>query len=195
MPTTAGYYTKPLKENTEKVKRSISLEAFLNGYAQKQDGYKYEWNNGIIEKSPRTMNRDQSIIQTKLNHLFFKTQTEGGLITELDMFLPKFNRTRRADMGYLTKEQMVLSKKGDLSPCPFVVEVISNNDKINETDRKLDEYFAEGVQVVWRIFPLLNKVEVFTSASNVKICRNNDICSAAPVLLDFEISVNQLLKD
>ena len=106
------------------------------------------------------------------------------------MYLPQFVRTRRADMAYLTPEQLVASKKGDMSPCSFAIEVISTNDEINETDLKLEEYFAEGVQVVWRVFPLLNKIEVYTSANTVKICRGNDIRSAVPVLSNFEISVN-----
>ncbi len=193
MSVTTDYFEPQTAVRPERQKRFISLETFLERYSSKQDAFKYEWHNGIIEKTPRTMNRDQSIIQLRLNQLFFRTQNNGGLITELDMYLPNFRRTRRADMAYLTNEQLIASQKGDLSPSAFVIEVISNNDKINETDRKLDEYFAEGVQVVWRIFPLLKKIEVYTAVNIVKICRGTDVCSAEPVLQGFDISVDALL--
>jgi hypothetical protein len=37
------------------------------------------------------------------------------------------------------------------------------------------------------------QVHIFTSPKNVQICTDDDICSAKPVLDDFEISVNDLL--
>ena len=35
-------------------------------------------------------------------------------------------------------------------------------------------------------------VNVYTTRKTVKICTEDDICSANPVLPEFEISVNQL---
>jgi hypothetical protein len=47
--------------------------------------------------------------------------------------------------------------------------------------------------VVWVIFPTLKKVEVYRSLRDISICFDSDICSAAPVLPDFQISVDKLL--
>jgi Uma2 family endonuclease len=66
------------------------------------------------------------------------------------------------------------------------------NDQINEVNEKVIEYFANGIEVVWVILPRVKKVEVYTSVKNMTICFGDDICSAAPVLPDFTISVNEL---
>ena len=183
------------KKTSEKGKRFISLEKFIERYTNREDPFKYEWNNGTIEKKPKTMNRDQTKILQKLMRLFAKTKayTEGGeLLNEVDMLMKSAKRTRRADIVYMTAQQISESDNGILTVCPFVVEVISKNDQINEVGEKMIEYFENGVEVVWVVFPKLKKVEIYTSVQNVAICFDKNICSAAPVLSDFKITVNEL---
>ncbi len=176
-------------------KRTISLENFLARYTNREDPFKYEWNNGVVEKKERTMNRDQLFIYQNLLEVFLKTKAHGKralLMSEVDMLLPSVSRTRRPDIAYLTAEQMKASRNGQPTVCSFVIEVVSKNDQANEVGEKLIEYFANGVEVVWVIFPKVKKVEVYRSRKDVTICFDDDICSAAPVLPDFEISVNAL---
>lgn len=87
---------------------------------------------------------------------------------------------------------MQMSKMADLSVCSFVAEVISKNDQINEVEEKLQEYFDNGVQVVWVIFPKLKQVKVYHSIRDITVCFGDDVCSAAPVLPDFQITVNEI---
>ncbi len=77
----------------------------------------------------------------------------------------------------------------------FAIEVIASGDKLIDVDNKLIEYFKAGVKVVWHIIPAQEVVYVYTSRSEVKICYDKDICSAKPVLEDFEISVEDIFKD
>ncbi len=35
----------------------VSLNTFFSKYANAEDGYKYEYNNGIIEKTPRIITK------------------------------------------------------------------------------------------------------------------------------------------
>jgi Uma2 family endonuclease len=180
----------------KKPKRLISLKSFFQLYSNREDGFKYEWNKGIIEKTPRSMNRDQSTIQEGLLAYFYSNPTFRqvcGFLVELDMYIPSANRTRRADMAFLTRKQLEDSKTGDTSVAPFVIEVISSNDKINEVETKLTEYFDNGVQVVWQIFPFIGIVKVYTSVKDVVICNGEDVCSAAPFLPEFRMRVNQIL--
>lgn len=173
----------------------ISLTDFLVEYANREDPYKYEWNGGVVEQKPRTMNRDQLFIFQNLVELLMKVtkpSMRGLLACEVDMFLPFANRTRRPDIAYLTGEQMRASRDGKPTVCSFVIEVVSKNDQANEVEEKKAEYFDNGVQVLWVIFPTLKKVEVYRSVKDVTICLNEDICAANPVLPDFEISVKEL---
>lgn len=193
-----GSDTHPAAKNTRSKttsRRLVSLESFLARYTNREDPYKYEWNNGVVEKKPRTMNRDQLFIYQNLLKFFvrLKAFAEGAaLICEIDMLMTSVNRTRRADIAYLTNVQMAASRNGEPSVCFFVAEVISKNDQINEVEEKLQEYFDNGVQVVWVIFPKLKQVKVYHSIRNIMVCFGEDICSAAPVLPDFKISVNDI---
>jgi Uma2 family endonuclease len=188
-----------LKEKNEatkpRSKRLVSLESFLARYSNREDPYKYEWNNGAVEKKPRTMNRDQLKILQNLMRLFVRTKAYaamGELLSEVDMLMQTIGRTRRADVAYMSGEQMQAAPKGELTVCSFVAEVISKNDQINEMEEKLAEYFDNGVQVAWVIFPKLKQVKVYHSIRDITVCFGDDVCSAAPALPDFEISVNDI---
>ncbi len=185
------------KNTKEKTKRLITLESFHNLYDNREDDYKYEWCNGIVEKTPRTMNRSQLLIVHNLSRLFLQTlafKNQGELEREVKMFLPKANRSRVADLAYLTPTQ--IRETDDIRPgiSEFVIEIISKNDKAHDIQEKLDEYFADGIKVVWHIYPKLKLVEVHTSPDTVRICRGTAICSAAPVLPDFNIEAQDLFK-
>jgi Uma2 family endonuclease len=163
----------------------------------REDPFKYEWNKGIVEKTERTMNRNQFAIYRKLLKLFYKTaffDQEGILMSEVDMYLPTINRTRRADIAVLTGGQVDDSTSGKATVCSFVIEIISKNDQINEVEEKIIEYFENGVQVVWVIFPKIKKVEVYTSIEDVKICFGDTVCSAMPVMTDFNISAKDIFE-
>lgn len=71
-------------------------------------------------------------------------------------------------------------------------EIISSNDKANKINKKIDEYFQAGMQVVWNIYPESNQVHVYTSPEDSTICRGKTICSGQPALHDFEISAEDL---
>lgn len=190
--------THPATKNTAakpSSRRRISLESFLERYTSREDPYKYEWNNGVVEKKPRSMNRGQLKILQNLMRLFAQTKAyaaKGELLSEVDMFMPAANRTRRPDIAYMNGEQMQNAPTGELSVCAFVAEVISKNDQINEVEQKLQEYFDSGVQMVWVIFPKLKQVKVYHSIRDITVCFGDDICSATPVLPDFQISVNDI---
>ena len=173
--------------------RKVSKARFLKEYADREDGYKYEWNDGIVEKY-QGMNQQQAEIYFLLMAYFQKTEaskTGGGLITETDM-LTTSNQLRRPDISFYTGEQRRLMKQGENQIAPWVAEVISPSDNANKINSKLDEYFLAGVQVVWHIFPESKQVYVYTSPESVTICRGQTVCSAAPALPDLVISAEVL---
>lgn len=95
-------------------------------------------------------------------------------------------------MAFFSREQIDESDDNE-EPIPeFLIEVFSSHDQINEIKQKIIEYFKNGVKVTWLIYPDNQMVEVYTSAKNVVICTDADICSANPVLDDFEIKAKDL---
>lgn len=179
-------------QTSQDVKQSPrTLEEFLAW--ELNDGFKYEWNDGEIIKT-ENMNRKLLFLIGKLYQLFHKTAAfrDGGLLlAEQDVMLSGI-QLRRPDLAFFSLSQIQKSPDGE-DPIPeFVIEIISSYDQINQLEKKIAEYFKAGVKVIWNIIPEQEVVYVYTSRRDVKICLENDICSASPVLPDFEISVNEL---
>lgn len=169
-----------------------TLEEFIDW--EPNDGFKYEWNDGEIIKSTR-MNQDQFYIYDRLLDLFIDRgyKKSGTLIAEPDVKLSGI-QMRRPDIACFYKEQFAGGKKDQAAIPAFLIEIISRNDQINQMEKKITEYFKAGVQVVWTINPQEMVVNVYTSRREMKACIESDTCSAAPVLPDFEIRVDELLS-
>lgn len=167
-------------------------EEFLHW--EPNDGYKYEWNDGELIRFEHMKQRHLDILRT-LGTLFFRTeafQKRGWLAPEQDVMLTGI-QMRRPDLAYFSGEQIDASPSAAEGLIPaFVIEVISPTDDAIKVEEKLDEYFKCGVQVVWHAYPQNGVVYVYTSRKKADICMEEDICSARPVLPDFEISVNDL---
>lgn len=159
------------------------------------DGFKYEWNDGKIIRFGKVKKKHLFIIR-RLQQLFFGTaafSNGGALIMEQDVTLSGI-QMRRPDLAFFSGEQIDASTTSDEEPIPeFLIEVISPTDDAEKVEEKLVEYFNSSVKVVWHIYPDNEVVYVYTSRKNVKICTELDVCSAYPVMEDFEISVRELL--
>ncbi|GAA4398005.1 hypothetical protein GCM10023187_08060 [Nibrella viscosa] len=169
-----------------------TFEEFLNW--EPMDGYKYEWNDGEIIRFSG-MKKKQYYIYDVLNNLFIEKgyHRTGTFIAEPDVMLTVI-QMRRPDIAYFTKAQINQGRHGDDVIPEFVIEILSESDLAYRIEEKLTEYFKAGVKVVWNIIPDPEQqvVYVYTSRKHVTICLEDDICSAAPVLPDFAISVNEL---
>ncbi len=69
------------------------------------------------------------------------------------------------------------------------------NDKPYKIEKKLTQYFEAGaggilLKIGWNIYQETKLNYVYTSRKTVRICMEDDICSAAPVLPDFGIMVS-----
>lgn len=167
-----------------------TLEEFVGW--EPEDGFKYEWNDGELIKFIG-MNKTQVFIYEVLNQFFIEKGfwKLGTLVSEYDVQLTGI-QMRRPDIAYLTKEQIKRTRQGDDEIPEFVIEIISGSDNAYKLEEKVTEYFKAGVKVLWLIYFETKSVHVYTSRKQVKICTDDDICSAKPVLSEFEISVNQL---
>ena len=192
--TSVQNLTATMPSPTVKKVKPLTLEQFWDKYSDREDGFKYELNNGFVEKTPRKMKIKELYIANNIRRAFSQTsayQAGDGLFDEVEIeTLPE--QGRRPDMAYLTKSQL---DKGDNRSLPtFVVEVISDTDGINRVNNKLEEYFQAGMLVVWHILPQQQLIYVYTSSIDVKICRGDMMCSAAPAVVDFQMSAYDIFK-
>ncbi|MEO1263102.1 MAG: Uma2 family endonuclease [Bacteroidota bacterium] len=179
-------------------KQRITWEDFQRDYLTREDEFLYEWLDGEIEISKRTMNYTQAFIlknlQVFLRELIGLSKANGEFIHEVDAFFGKNHR--RPDSSFFSNEQIAKMTRGENQVPLFIIEIISTNDQINLFSKKMKDYRAAGVRVVWEIRPEVKEVYVYSDKDLkvIKLCMGEDLCSAAPVLDDFMMSVNDVLK-
>ena len=76
----------------------------------------------------------------------------------------------------------------------LAVEVISAGNTRGEMKRKLKEYFAAGVDLVWYVFPKEQVVRVYNSEDNCQTLSEDDTLNGGSVLPGFQLSVRQLFE-
>ena len=187
---------QPKKQASKKEGKpdKVSLQYFLEHYAGREDGYKYEFNNGAIEKT-ESMNPAQLFIFENLLDFFYtiKNKTGGTFGQELITYTTA-KKYRKPDIAYLDKEQIANARKGKRVIPRFMVEIISDTDQINPLNEKIEEYFGAGVKVLWLIYPRFEKVEVYTSPVSVKICKGKTKCSAEKAIPGFVLPAAEVFK-
>lgn len=175
--------------------RKISWETFQKKYAQREDKYKYEWVNGKVEKTLRSMNQTQLYIQRNLIRALYKLDAQtviyGELISEGDAFFK--GRHRIPDIAFYTNEQLEAARKKEQPVPQFIIEIISSTDQMNLVHKKMEEYLAAEVKVIWHILPALKVVHVY-EGNTMTICKEEAICSADSVIKGFALSVNDIFK-
>lgn len=174
--------------------RRIPFETFYKKYEKGWKGYKYEWNDGIIEKTTAMKLKEIHVVNN-LQKRFFELDlnTKGMLSSETEVWTSKI-QWRKPDIAYFSNEQIKIGAEGENTIPLFVIEVLSTFDPINIVTNKLIEYFKAGVQTVWHIFPEQKLIYVFTSVKNITVCEGEDICSATPALPEFNIMAQDIFK-
>ena len=183
----------PGAEKSAMPAKKISWEAFEGRYLRREDKYKYEWVDGTVVKTPRTMNQRQQFILINLQAFLDGLRVHkklGLLLAEVDTFFGPNHR--RPDIAYFSPEQVPLLRHSEQVP-QFVVEIISSKDQLNEATAKLADYRRADVQIVWHVFPKLHEVHVYRG-KKMEICLDDDPCSAEPVIPGFVMAAREVFQ-
>lgn len=195
MLATAYLEKKDIRKNGQQ-QRKISWSEFQKRYIERDDKYKYEWVKGYVEKTLRTMNQYQQFICDNLIDFFtdlrLKGLVNGRLSPEVDTFFMT-DIHRRLDLAYFSDAQRKLMANGQNQVPQFIIEIISNTDQMNRVVEKMQDYRNAQIPVVWHIFPKYNEIHIY-HGRKMMVYTGDDMCSAAPVLPLFELSVNDILK-
>ncbi|MBC7775369.1 MAG: Uma2 family endonuclease [Phycisphaerae bacterium] len=175
--------------------KKITWEEFEARYLVREDKYKYEWVDGLVIKTPREMNQIQSLIWRKFKNLLLLLSNQKGapmgeFMQEVDTFFGKSHR--RPDIAYFSEAQLAAIPTGNQVP-QFVIEIISKTDQMALVHLKMQDYRRAEVKVVWHIFPELQEVHVY-HGDQMTICRGEKLCSASPVLPDFEMAAQDIFQ-
>jgi Uma2 family endonuclease len=96
---------------------------------------------------------------------------------------------RIPDVAFVSWERF---PEGRLAPVPdlapdLVVEILSKGNTKREMDRKLREYFAAGVRLVWYVDPRKGTARVYTSPTRSTLLRRDDTLDGGDVLPGFAL--------
>jgi len=79
----------------------------------------------------------------------------------------------------------------DVAP-DLAVEVLSRSNTREEMERKLSEYFAAGVRLVWYVQPKSREVCVYTAPERMLVVDENHILDGGDVLPGFSLPLRKL---
>ena len=174
--------------------RQMSFTAFYKKYAARVDGFKYEWNDGFIEKTDAMKQEELYIVENLTDFLYSIKSLIGGILTsEIETWTSDV-KWRKPDMAYFSKAQITMASEKINTIPTFVIELVSKNDDVNDILDKNIEYFKAGVKVVWWIFPKQKQVHVYNSYNDVMICDAETICSAEAAVPYFSLTVDAIFK-
>jgi Uma2 family endonuclease len=102
---------------------------------------------------------------------------------------PDASWIRMAKWDALTPQQ----RKKFLPLCPdFAVELVSESDEVEDTQAKMREYLANGLQLGWLINPQNKQVEIYRPHREVEILQSPTSLSGEDVLPGFILNLQQI---
>ncbi|MBE9199052.1 MULTISPECIES: Uma2 family endonuclease [unclassified Nodularia (in: cyanobacteria)] len=106
--------------------------------------------------------------------------------------------TRSPDAAWIRMEKWdsltPQQRKKFLPLCPdFAVELVSETDDVADTQAKMREYLANGLQLGWLINPHDQQVEIYRPHQPPEILQSPTSLSGEDVLPDFTLDLQQIL--
>jgi len=117
---------------------------------------------------------------------------ETGVVTERDP-----DTVRGPDVSYWSKESLPLDElpRGyPNTPADLCVEVLSPKDRPAKVRRKVLEYFARGVRLVWVVDPKTKSVVVHRSVNDRETIDINGVLEGGDIVRGFRCSVAEVFE-
>lgn len=108
------------------------------------------------------------------------------------------DQVRFADLAFISYDRIPEGADPD-EPMPdwipnLAVEVISPGNTKREMQRKLEDFFAAGVELVWYIDPEKRIVRVYTDVDECKIQKEGDTLDGGHVMPGFRVPIRELFQ-
>jgi Uma2 family endonuclease len=165
------------------------------------DDYKYELVEGELIRMPPTgaEHGDAAMNAGFLLKGYVKTHDLGVVSAAETGFILKRNpdTVRAPDAAFIAKARVPLEgiprTYWPLAP-DLAVEVVSPNDRFDEVQEKVAEYFTAGTRLVWVVLPKTRTVLVYRSFHDVRSLGVNDELSGEDVIPGFTCRVAELFS-
>lgn len=160
----------------------------------------YELIDGtLVEKAAWWPDSQLTVSISCLLMNFVRAHCLGKVFGPDGMFRLSPGQIRIPDVAFISKQRFVGRElKSDAFwelGCDLAVEVISPSNTRREMERKLGDYFAAGVVIVWLVYPKTREVVVYSSPNSSATLRGEDVLDGGVVLPGFSVSVAQLFAE
>lgn len=157
----------------------------------------YELIDGtLVEK---TMGVRESYLAILLSRLLgnFVAEHDLGVVCGPDgPYRLAQSQIRLPDVSFVSWERLPEGGLPEDAVCDatpdLAIEVISKGNTRREMQRKLGDYFAAGVRLVWYVYPQKNEVHVYRTADEQIVLRVGDTLDGGELLPGFKIELNKL---
>jgi len=153
--------------------------------------------NGVLVE--KTVGYYESLVAAEIIHLlkvFLETHDLGIVLGEAGTLRILPTQVRVPDVCFISWDKFP-NRQLPPQPVPrlapdLAVEVLSPGNTEAEMWRKLHDYFAAGVRLVWYVDPRTRSARAFTAADQCVVLGEQDALSGGKVLPGFELSLKEL---
>jgi Uma2 family endonuclease len=162
------------------------------------DGSRYELSKGELLPMTPVGVRHALVVNNvgRLLGEYVKKNGLGIVGPEIGFRLHRNPDTLRApDLAFIARARYeprgIPEKFADFPP-DLVVEVLSPEDGMSEMLRKVEEYLAASVSLIWIIDPATETVTVYRSLVDVQVLTASQELSGAPAVPGFQVRIADL---
>jgi Uma2 family endonuclease len=162
-----------------------------------KDGLKYELVDGEILVSPAGMRHSWIATRILLRLAEYLDRNPIGEVysENVGIQFPNGN-VRSPDVTFVSSAKLPGGPPetfGEVIP-DLAVEVLSPNDSMTQIGRKIDEYFENGVPLVWLVDPRQKTVTVYRSLTDAESLNIDSTITAEPILPGFSVAVRSFFE-
>ena len=180
----------------------MSTKALLTGedlWKIVADGSRYELSRGELVPMTPVGFQHAAIVGRlgKLLSLYVDEKRLGLVGPEGGFYLRRNPDTLRApDVAFVSRDR--LEKAGGVPikfaefPPDLAIEVLSPEDTVSETQKKVEEYLTGGVSLVWIVDPANQRVTVWRSLQDIQILSADQELDGGNVLPGFRVKVAEI---
>jgi Uma2 family endonuclease len=152
----------------------------------------------LVEK---VMGFEESMLAAQIIMLlgnFVRSKKLGVIAGEGGMLRLSKGLVRIPDVSFIARSRLP-GGKPPTEPMPglapnLAIEVLSQSNTREEMERKLDDFFDAGVEIVWYVDPPTRSVRVFTSRTKSTVLKGAQALSGGTVLPGFKVKVANIFS-
>jgi Uma2 family endonuclease len=132
-------------------------------------------------------------VPNQAHHLGHVLTGEAGFIVRREP-----DTVREADVAFISYKRLPQDARvsGFLEQAPeLVIEVLSDDKSWTETEEKIDEYHAAGVDLVWVLDPRTLTLRAYGRGASPVLLHGSDAASADPLVPGFSCRVADFFAD